>query len=105
MQQFIALGFKAVVVCVNGQYLDKRFCGRTLDQEFIDDLPPGVDPCGENGEYHSFVYDGPIFHHPVRFTTGEIVCRTYPAPATDSESENRMDKASYYDFYFCDLIQ
>ena len=53
----------------------RSFVGRELDLSLVADLPPGVDPCGENGEYHSFVYDGPIFDWPVEFETGITVCR------------------------------
>lgn len=83
-KSFITLGFKAVVTCVDTKALDKRFIGRTLDEEFLAELPSGVDPCGENGEFHSFVYDGPIFQQPIDFTLGERVLR-------DS-------------FYYCDLV-
>lgn len=67
IKEFINLGFKAVVVCVNENNLDKSFAGREIDTDFVNDLPADVDPCGENGEYHSFVYDGPIFKKPVVF--------------------------------------
>ena len=60
MRQFLDAGFKAIIVCVNEKFLDKSFCGRIIDESFCNDLPPGVDICGENGEYHSFVFDGPI---------------------------------------------
>lgn len=59
------LGFRAKTVCVNGRFLDESFCGREYDQAFVASLPPGVDLCGENGEFHSFVYDGPIFRRPM----------------------------------------
>ena len=72
---FVTLGFRAKLCCVEGAKLDGSFVGRELDLELIADLPPGVDPCGENGEYHSFVYDGPIFNYPVEFQTGVTVCR------------------------------
>jgi uncharacterized protein (TIGR00290 family) len=72
---FVALGFRSVVCCVEGAKLDASFVGRELDLSFVADLPAGVDPCGENGEYHSFVYDGPIFRRPVEFETGVTVCR------------------------------
>lgn len=78
-------GFRAIVTCVDTQALDGRFAGRRIDAQFMAELPAGVDPCGENGEFHSFVYDGPIFKSPVSFTTGETVLR-----------ENR--------FCFCDLL-
>lgn len=77
IHEFINLGFKAVVVCVNARYLDKSFVGRTLDADFIRDLPSNVDVCGENGEFHTFVYDGPIFKQPVSFKMGEVVYRDY----------------------------
>jgi uncharacterized protein (TIGR00290 family) len=60
-RESIALGFEAVVVCVDSRYLTDDFCGRTFDESFIADLPPGVDACGENGEFHTFVIDGPLF--------------------------------------------
>ena len=95
LRQFLDLGFRAVVVCVNEQYLDKSFCGRLIDRSFMHDLPAGVDPCGENGEYHSFVYDGPVFKEPIPFTTGEMLTRQYDRPGAAEEN---------YTFCFCDLI-
>lgn len=74
IEEFIELGFKAVVVCVNGSCLDESFLGRELDRDFIKDLPSGVDPCGEHGEFHTFVYDGPVFKKPVPFIKGEAIC-------------------------------
>jgi uncharacterized protein (TIGR00290 family) len=105
MDEFIDLGFKAIIVCVNEKFLDKSFCGRLIDRSFVNDLPPHVDVCGENGEYHSFVFDGPIFNYPIPFTKGEIVRRTYEAPQTNSDACNPMDAASQYGFYFCDLVE
>ncbi|WP_241237910.1 adenine nucleotide alpha hydrolase [Pseudoflavitalea rhizosphaerae] len=104
MEEFLDLGFKAIIVCVNDRYLDKSFCGRLIDGSFVRDLPPGVDVCGENGEYHSFVFDGPVFNHPVTFTKGEIVRRTYDAPRTNTLNPDSMDQPSSYGFYFCDLL-
>jgi uncharacterized protein (TIGR00290 family) len=82
---FIDLGFKAVTTCVDSKTLGKDFVGREFNRQFLADLPFNVDPCGENGEFHSFVYDGPIFSERIFFTKGEIVLR-----------ENR--------FYYCDLV-
>lgn len=62
---FLHAGFKARVVCVDGRYLDESFVGVEFNQQFIKSLPEGVDRCGENGEFHTFVYDGPNFKHPV----------------------------------------
>lgn len=72
---FIELGFKAVVTCVDSEALDKRFAGRIFNKKFLSELPPDVDPCGENGEFHSFVYDGPIFKERILCEKGEIVLR------------------------------
>jgi len=74
-EQFVQLGFRAVTVCVDPRVLDDSFAGRELDSSFFADLPPGVDPCGENGEFHTFVFDGPIFKTPIAFRTGEKVLR------------------------------
>lgn len=84
-QAFIDLGFKAVISRIDSNVFDKRFAGRSYDEEFLQELPSSVDPCGENGEFHSFVYDGPIFRKRILFEIGEVVLR-----------DNR--------FYFCDLI-
>ena len=82
--EFCGMGFRAITVCVDGKVLDRGFAGRELNEQFFRDLPPQADPCGENGEFHTFVYDGPIFQQPLRCTAGEIVER--------------------HGFYFCDLI-
>jgi uncharacterized protein (TIGR00290 family) len=64
-EESVALGFRSVVVCTDSRHLSDEFCGREFDARFLADLPPGVDPCGENGEFHTFVYDGPLFSHAV----------------------------------------
>ncbi len=74
-RSFIALGFQAIIICVDSKVLGKRFLGRMLDEEFLAELPPGVDPGGENGEFHSFVIDGPIFKERIDCTPGEVVLR------------------------------
>jgi uncharacterized protein (TIGR00290 family) len=84
IKEFIELGFKAVVTCVNSKALDRSFAGRMIDDAFLSSLPVDVDPCGENGEFHSFVFDGPIFREAVRFSIGETVSRN--------------------SFWFCDLL-
>lgn len=92
LRKFIASGFKAIVVCVDAARLDASFAGRMLDEDLLRDLPEDVDPCGENGEFHSFCFDGPIFKEPVRFTVGDTVYREYAAGP---------DK---HGFWFCDLL-
>jgi len=74
-REFLAAGFRAIAVCVDGKALDARFAGRELDEAFFRELPPAVDPCGENGEFHTFVFDGPIFSRPIAFQKGEVVER------------------------------
>lgn len=74
-RDFVDQGFRAVLTCVNPKKLDPSFCGRELDHAFLDALPESVDPCGENGEFHTFVFDGPIFREPVPIERGEIVER------------------------------
>jgi uncharacterized protein (TIGR00290 family) len=82
--QFIDLGFKAITVCADSRALDETFAGQLIDEHFLQRLPVSVDPCGENGEFHSFVFDGPLFARPVTFTL--------------RKKEQRGD------FYFCPLI-
>lgn len=84
IKEFISLGFKAVITCVDGKVLDSSFAGMMIDENFLSALPTNVDPCGENGEFHTFVFDGPSFKEAVRFSIGE-----------------RVERDS---FWFCDLL-
>jgi uncharacterized protein (TIGR00290 family) len=84
IRHFHTSRFRSIAVCVDSKVLDPSFAGRELGESFFRDLPPGIDPCGENGEFHTFVFDGPIFHHPIPVRTGEVIQR-------DS-------------FVFCDLL-
>ncbi len=93
IKEFISLGFKAVVVSANDQ-LGERFLGRVIDQSFIEDLPSGIDPCGENGEFHTFCYDGPIFKNSISFQLGDKVKRSYPNPTGNGQVH----------FWFVDLL-
>jgi uncharacterized protein (TIGR00290 family) len=74
-RRFVALGFRAVLVCVDPRQIDAALCGREYDLALLDELPAGADPCGENGEFHTFVYDGPIFRDAVPIARGEVVTR------------------------------
>lgn len=91
---FLDLGFKAVIVCANGNYFNDDFVGKTITKELISNLPEDVDPCGENGEFHTFCYDGPIFKQPVPFTIGEKIYREYDTPNSTNTKTG---------FWFCDL--
>jgi uncharacterized protein (TIGR00290 family) len=104
LHEFLDLGFRTVVVCIRSGLLDKSFAGRIIDADFIKDLPKNVDPCGENGEFHTFVFDGPIFKKPVGFTIGEVVYREYPRPADDGDNCFSADTTPQMGFWFCDLV-
>jgi uncharacterized protein (TIGR00290 family) len=75
IRDFHSAGFRAIAACVDPKVLDRSFAGRELDEQFFRDLPPHVDPCGENGEFHTFVFEGPIFRKPIPVRAGEIVER------------------------------
>lgn len=99
VHEFLDLGFKTIVCCVKSELLDKSFAGRMIDREFLKDLPKGIDPCGENGEFHTFVVDGPIFKQPIPYTFGETVFRAYNAPK-DAEHADTGTMG----FWFCDIL-
>ena len=84
-RDFIAAGFRAILVCIDPKQLDPAFCGREFDESLLADLPASADPCGEKGEFHTFVYEGPIFLRPIPVKRGEVVERD--------------------GFWFCDLLQ
>ncbi|ANO48999.1 ATP-binding protein [Flavobacterium columnare] len=106
---FLNLGFKTIVTCVNERYLDKRFVGRIIDLQFINDLPKNVDPCGENGEFHTFTFDGPIFSKPIEFELGEIVHRKYEQPKSNNSNQtcntNSDNVNLNYGFWYIDLLK
>lgn len=74
-REMIAAGVKAKLTCVDPAKLAKSFAGRDYDHQLLQELPPGIDPCGENGEFHTFVYDAPVFSGPIHVRTGEVVER------------------------------
>ena len=99
LEEFIDLGFKAIVVCINSNKLDQSFCGREIDKAFLEDLPEDVDPCGEYGEFHTFCYEGPIFKKGITFNKGEQFFKTYKSPGTNNENEKNQ-----LGFWFQELI-
>lgn len=108
LAEFLDLGFKTVITCVNEKFLDQSFAGRMIDEDFLKDLPKGVDPCGENGEFHTFVFDGPIFSKPIPFSIGETVYKKYDPPkktnSNDCFKDDHLQEDPYaYGFWFTDL--
>jgi len=93
LKEFISLGYQTIVVCTQQGLED--FCGRIIDERFIEDLPAGIDPCGENGEFHTFVFDGPLFKKPVNFSLGEKIFKTFPSP----QGENTQG------YWYIDLLE
>ena len=74
-REMLKVGFRAVVTCVDPKKMAPKFAGHLFDETFLRNIPPDVDPCGENGEFHTFVYDGPIFNQPISVKVGETVTR------------------------------
>lgn len=92
--EFVDLGYKAMIICVDERKLGKEFLGRVLSRELLQELPKGVDCCGENGEFHTFAFEGPLFRQRIACKPGEIVYKTYASPQKDASSG----------FYFLDLL-
>ena len=96
VHEFIDLGFKTIIVSVDTKYLDESFTGQVINHEFLKRLPSHIDPCGENGEFHTFVFDGPIFKKPVPFKIGENLYKEYPSHGKNDGNQNG--------FWYCDLL-
>jgi len=94
MKNFLRLGYKSLIVCINNSKLNESFLGMELSEELVEKLPKDVDPCGENGEFHTLCFDGPIFNEPLNILVGEKVFRTYKSPS--GQNENIV-------FGFCDV--
>ncbi len=102
VNDFIEKGFKTITCCINDGYLDESWCGRIIDPAFVAELPPTVDPCGENGEFHSFCYEAPIFRQKINTSTGEktykalqLKTNDHPTPIADVGTKG---------FWYCDLF-
>lgn len=94
VHDFLQEGFETLTCCISTQFLDERFLGKKIDEEFLQQLPQGIDPCGENGEYHSFCYKGPVFIKEIPFNLGERVFRPVSEFGISGE----------YGFLFVDLV-
>jgi uncharacterized protein (TIGR00290 family) len=103
IRYFFSEGFKTITCCVNDAYLKEAHVGAEINEQFIKELPVNVDPCGENGEYHTFCYDGPIFKTPVNFTTGEKIYRALEikTDGRDVCTSNSVTRG----FWYCELLE
>jgi len=100
IEEFLECGFGSVICCVNDAYLDETSLGRHIDRTLIDGLPDDVDPCGENGEFHSFAFAGPIFKQSLEIRVGEVTYRPIEYPGDCTLPQPRAAKG----FWFCDLL-
>jgi uncharacterized protein (TIGR00290 family) len=96
---FLDEKFRTITCCISDVYLNETWVGREIDEQFIIDLPDKVDPCGENGEYHTFCFDGPIFKKPIEFTLGEKVYKPIQLKPADE-----ISSTSTNGFWFCDIL-
>ncbi len=100
VHEFIDLGFASITCCVNDAQLNERHVGAVIDAAFVCNLPEGVDPCGENGEFHSFAYQGPIFKFTIPYAVGEKVYRPLEIKIADDVHPPSATKG----FWYCDLL-
>lgn len=96
MDEFLQSGLKTIIVTTTATVLGHEYIGRHIDESLIKDLPESADVCGEQGEYHTFCYDGPIFSHPVRFTLGQPYEKSFPIKLDDGTEQT-------FSYWFADL--
>jgi uncharacterized protein (TIGR00290 family) len=101
IRDFTASGFKTLICAANAKYFSERAMGKTIGDDFASSLLPAVDPCGENGEFHTFVYDGPVFKNPVAFQMGEVVQKKYSYQVLNDQGLPEQAETS---FWFQDLV-
>ncbi|MDF2436708.1 MAG: hypothetical protein K0Q95_1084 [Bacteroidota bacterium] len=97
VREFLSLGFRTVTCCVNDAFLGEESVGAEITSKFINSLPPGVDPCGENGEYHTFCFEGPVFKKKIEIRIGEKTYRPLEIKTSDETSKTKG-------FWFCELL-
>lgn len=102
ISEFLSLGFGTVIACVQERL--KAFVGQEIGEDLINRLPADVDVCGENGEFHTFVFKGPIFKKPINYTTGETVFKSYNAPKNTDDTCGGSAPAKSSGFWYCDLL-
>ncbi|TXI11376.1 MAG: diphthine--ammonia ligase [Rhizobium sp.] len=102
LAEFFKAGFQSVMCCVDARCLAEQHVGRLLDEAFVNALPAGVDVCGENGEYHSFCFDGPIFRQPVAYALGDKQFRPLVLNSADPDCDLPASRTP--GFWYCDLL-
>ncbi|WP_316825275.1 diphthine--ammonia ligase [Pedobacter miscanthi] len=103
IEEFLNLNYKTIIVCTQQNLKD--FCGKVISHALIAQLPAEIDPCGENGEFHTFAFEGPIFKNKIPFTIGEKVFRTYNAPAkTTPDNDSSSSSKALSGFWYIDLL-
>ncbi len=103
-EEFIVGGFKTILCCTNDAYLGKEYVGELYTQDLINRFPVNVDPCGENGEFHSFCYNGPLFKMPVKVDRGEIIYKPLEVKMDNSHPPLPPDRPATKGFWYCDLL-
>tara|TARA_B110000211_G_C14083185_1_gene555513 strand:+ start:2002 stop:2715 length:714 start_codon:yes stop_codon:yes gene_type:complete len=98
VNEFLNIGFKTVTCCISDRYLNENHVGETITEDWLENLPEEVDPCGENGEFHTFCYNGPIFKTPVEFSVGEKIYKPL-----DEKYVNLKEKPTTKGFWFCEF--
>ena len=101
ISDFIAKGFKTITCCINDEHLNEQWVGREIDAAFVNELPEAVDPCGENGEFHTFCYSGPIYKNEIKFSVGEKV---YKPLVVKTDDVCAVPESKTKGFWFCDLL-
>lgn len=102
LEDFIAKGFKTITCCINDSYLDRSWAGRIIDRSFIAELPASVDRCGENGEFHSFCFESPLYKSNLHIKTGRLTYR--PLQVNLSDHPGHVPDIGTKGFWFCDLL-
>lgn len=104
VDEFISLGFKTILVCVQNRI--ENFLGKVIDKQFVEELPTNIDVCGENGEFHTFAFAGPIFKEPIKFMTGEKVFKEFAKPKNQNDTclSNDHEAAETTGYWYIDLI-
>ncbi len=100
INDFILQKFKTITCCINDGYLDEGWVGAEINADFVKNLPANVDPCGENGEFHTFCYEGPVFKKKINFSVGEKIYKALELKTDDVCNSSSTTKG----FWFCDLL-